>query len=253
MPSTLQWCRCDRFRGRNLAGSVAVRRRFRAGVGVFCQTLTLESASIIVTGLENRDVALPIVWGWLAYAERRQNLAGFAVQHSAGRHRYAPFRPRSNPPASDLMTVQAFSRVRPHRLSSRSSPCEFPRSLHLQNGLVQALIANGSIAGQPPFVHPRQDRNPLIPIVVDPHLGLVRMQSMPPACVLHDGAPLRDPIAPTNPCIAPMRALPAIGSNWWPHPSWTDDPAGRMRHGYSGTRANLHAAACGSLTADSTD
>ena len=39
MPSTLQWCRCGRFRGRNLAESVAVRRRFRAGVGVFCQTL----------------------------------------------------------------------------------------------------------------------------------------------------------------------------------------------------------------------
>ena len=37
MPSTLQWCRCGRFRGRNLAGSVAVRRRYRAGVGVFCQ------------------------------------------------------------------------------------------------------------------------------------------------------------------------------------------------------------------------
>ena len=38
-PSTLQWCRCGRFRGRNLAESVAVRRRFRAGVRVFCQTL----------------------------------------------------------------------------------------------------------------------------------------------------------------------------------------------------------------------
>ena len=39
MPSTLQWCRCSRFRGRNLAESGAVHRRFRAGVGVFCQTL----------------------------------------------------------------------------------------------------------------------------------------------------------------------------------------------------------------------
>ena len=39
-PSTLQWCRCGRCRGRNLAESVAVRRRFRAGVGVFWQTLT---------------------------------------------------------------------------------------------------------------------------------------------------------------------------------------------------------------------
>ena len=39
MPSTLQSCRCGRFRGRNLAESVAVRRRFRAGVGVFWQTL----------------------------------------------------------------------------------------------------------------------------------------------------------------------------------------------------------------------
>ena len=38
-PSTVQWCRCGRFRGRNLADSVAVRRRFRAGVRVFCQTL----------------------------------------------------------------------------------------------------------------------------------------------------------------------------------------------------------------------
>ena len=40
-PSTVQWCRCGRFRGRNLADSVAVRRRFRAGVGVFCQTLVM--------------------------------------------------------------------------------------------------------------------------------------------------------------------------------------------------------------------
>ena len=40
-PSTVQWCRCGRFRGRNLADSVAVRRRFRAGVGVFCQTLII--------------------------------------------------------------------------------------------------------------------------------------------------------------------------------------------------------------------
>ena len=38
-PSTLQQCRCSRFRGRNLAESVAVRRRSRAGVGVFWQTL----------------------------------------------------------------------------------------------------------------------------------------------------------------------------------------------------------------------
>ena len=43
-PSTVQWCRCGRFRGRNLADSVAVRRRFRAGVGVFCQTLTIPAA-----------------------------------------------------------------------------------------------------------------------------------------------------------------------------------------------------------------
>ena len=39
MPSNLQWCRCGRFRGPNLAESVAVRRRFRAGVRAFCQTL----------------------------------------------------------------------------------------------------------------------------------------------------------------------------------------------------------------------
>ena len=50
MPSTLQWCRCGRFRGRNLAESVAVRRRFRAGVGVFCQTLTT-----------NRDVISDVI------------------------------------------------------------------------------------------------------------------------------------------------------------------------------------------------
>ena len=43
MPSTLQWCRCGRFRGRNLAESVTVRRRFRAGVGVFWQTLVIAS------------------------------------------------------------------------------------------------------------------------------------------------------------------------------------------------------------------
>ena len=41
-PSTLQWCRCVRLRGRNVAKSVAVRRRFRAGVGVFWQTLVMQ-------------------------------------------------------------------------------------------------------------------------------------------------------------------------------------------------------------------
>ena len=41
-PSPLQWCRCGRLRGRNLAESVAVCRRFRAGVGVFWQTLIRE-------------------------------------------------------------------------------------------------------------------------------------------------------------------------------------------------------------------
>ena len=39
---------------------------------------------------------------------------------------------------------------------------------------------------------PGQDRNPPIHIVVDPRLGLPRMQSMQPSCVLHDGAPPRD-------------------------------------------------------------
>ena len=38
-PSAVQWCRCGGFRGPDLAESVPVRRRFRAGVGVFCQTL----------------------------------------------------------------------------------------------------------------------------------------------------------------------------------------------------------------------
>ena len=41
MPSNLQWCRCGRFRGPNLAESVAVRRRFRAGVRAFCQKLIM--------------------------------------------------------------------------------------------------------------------------------------------------------------------------------------------------------------------
>ena len=55
-----------------------------------------------VTGLENRDVALPIVWGSMAYAERRQSLASVAVQPVADRHRNAPCRPRLNPSAFDL-------------------------------------------------------------------------------------------------------------------------------------------------------
>ena len=46
MPSTLQWCRCGRFRGRNLAESVAARRRFRAGVGVFWQTLVTSVVTV---------------------------------------------------------------------------------------------------------------------------------------------------------------------------------------------------------------
>ena len=41
-PNAVQWCRCGGLRGRNLAESVAVRRRFRAGVGVFCQTLVTD-------------------------------------------------------------------------------------------------------------------------------------------------------------------------------------------------------------------
>ena len=50
---------------------------------------------------------------------------------SPDRHRYAPCRPRSNPPASDLMTVQAFPLGRPHRLSSHSSRRDLPGALHL--------------------------------------------------------------------------------------------------------------------------
>ena len=37
-PNAVQWCRCGGLGGPNLAESVAVRRRFRAGVGVFWQT-----------------------------------------------------------------------------------------------------------------------------------------------------------------------------------------------------------------------
>ena len=71
-PSTVQWCRCGRFRGRNLADSVAVRRRFRAGVGVFCQTLdklhTLQSRrpSRALTSLE-KDVAA-LAWKRIPHA-----------------------------------------------------------------------------------------------------------------------------------------------------------------------------------------
>ena len=72
--------------------------------------------NLVVIGLENREVALPIVWGSMAYAERRQSLAGFAVQPVADRHRNAPCRPRLNSSAFDLMTVQAFANVRPARL-----------------------------------------------------------------------------------------------------------------------------------------
>ena len=46
-PNAVQWCRCGGFRGRNLAESVAVRRRFRAGVRVFCQTLPTEWKKIL--------------------------------------------------------------------------------------------------------------------------------------------------------------------------------------------------------------
>ena len=59
-PSTVQWCRCGRFRGRNLADSVAVRRRFRAGVGVFCQTLIiLFAASSHSSAFKNIALATP--------------------------------------------------------------------------------------------------------------------------------------------------------------------------------------------------
>ena len=47
------------------------------------------------------------------------------------------------------MTVQAFSRVRSHRLSSRRSPREFPSALHLQNGLVEALVTDSSTPLRP--------------------------------------------------------------------------------------------------------
>ena len=38
-PNAVQWCRCGGLRGPNLAECVAVRRRFRAKVGVFWQSL----------------------------------------------------------------------------------------------------------------------------------------------------------------------------------------------------------------------
>ena len=81
-------------------------------------------------GLENRDVALPIVSDSTAYAEQRPHLASVAVQPVADRHRYARCRTRLNPSAFDLMTVQAFSFVRvgcravARRASSRCArPC----------------------------------------------------------------------------------------------------------------------------------
>ena len=39
-PNAVQWCRCGGLRGPNLAECVAVRRRFRAKVGVFWQSLS---------------------------------------------------------------------------------------------------------------------------------------------------------------------------------------------------------------------
>ena len=40
-PNAVQWCRCGGLRGPNLAECVAVRRRFRAKVGVFWQSLSM--------------------------------------------------------------------------------------------------------------------------------------------------------------------------------------------------------------------
>ena len=46
-PNAVQWCRCGGLRGPNLAECVAVRRRFRAKVGVFWQSLVNDVDSAI--------------------------------------------------------------------------------------------------------------------------------------------------------------------------------------------------------------
>ena len=45
-PNAVQWCRCGGLRGPNLAECVAVRRRFRAKVGVFWQSLYREGGGV---------------------------------------------------------------------------------------------------------------------------------------------------------------------------------------------------------------
>ena len=49
-PNAVQWCRCGGLRGPNLAECVAVRRRFRAKVGVFWQSLPTS-----ITGVPTPD------------------------------------------------------------------------------------------------------------------------------------------------------------------------------------------------------
>ena len=48
-PNAVQWCRCGGLRGPNLAECVAVRRRFRAKVGGFWQSL-----GILFAGYEQK-------------------------------------------------------------------------------------------------------------------------------------------------------------------------------------------------------
>ena len=131
--------------------------------------------------------------GMLGGARRSRLPDDRTASQVCNRHRYAPRRLCLKPIASVLMTGSPLLLVfSPVTVVGSCLAQRVPKTFSLQNGFVNALIAYGPIAGHPAFVHPRQDGNPPIHIVVDPRLGLPRMQSMQPSCVLHDGAPPRD-------------------------------------------------------------
>ena len=90
-PNAVQWCRCGGLRGPNLAECVAVRRRFRAKVGVFWQSLVTQETGIILPscGLGGTNLFAPVPFEALRPVEINAVEIGHRILHLAADERDA--------------------------------------------------------------------------------------------------------------------------------------------------------------------
>ena len=150
-----------------------------------CVTFGAPARPLDAIGLGNGDVAPSSAWGSMMYAEGRRTGVGIADCPSPMRLTSPLFEARCIRFDDGPFHLSWDS----HGAAVGPSPARrVPKPFSLQTGFVRALIANGPIAPEPAFVHPRQDRHPPIHIVVDPHLGLSRQLE----CRLPDDQPAHE-------------------------------------------------------------